>query len=48
LGKISPDLLKTMRHITFAKYNLSYEGAYLGEKKKMYRDEEKYMHELDN
>ncbi|MGB5866923.1 MAG: helix-hairpin-helix domain-containing protein [Arcobacteraceae bacterium] len=48
LGKISPDLLRTMRHITFGKYNSSYDGAYFGNKKKMYGDNEKYLHELDD
>ena len=48
LGKISPDLLRTMRHITFGKFNPSYDGAYFGNKKKMYGKEEVYMHELDS
>jgi len=48
LGKISPDVLRTMRHITFGKFNSSYDGAYFGNKKKMYGNEEKYMHELDD
>jgi len=47
LGKISPDLLRTMRHITFGQYNASYDGAYFGKKKKMYGDGEVYLHELD-
>jgi len=48
LGKISPDLLRTMRHITFGKYNSSYDGAYFGNKKKMYGEERKFLHELDD
>jgi hypothetical protein len=47
LGKVSPDLLRTMRHITFGKYNSSYDGAYFGNKKKMYGNQNKYLHELD-
>jgi len=47
LGKVSPDLLRTMRHITFGKYNPSYDGAYFGNKKKMYGDNERCLHELD-
>ncbi|SFV60051.1 Ribosomal protein S6 glutaminyl transferase [hydrothermal vent metagenome] len=47
LGKISPDLLRTMRHITFGKFNASYDGAYFGNKKKMYGKKEVYIHELD-
>ena len=48
LGKISPDLLRTMRHITFGEYRASYDGAYFGKKKKMYGDSEVYLHELDS
>ncbi|SFV69106.1 Ribosomal protein S6 glutaminyl transferase [hydrothermal vent metagenome] len=40
LGKISPDLLRTMRHITFGEYNASYDGAYFGTKKKIYGEKE--------
>ncbi len=47
LGKISPDLLRTMRHITFGAYHPSYDGAYFGKKKKMYGEEERFIHELD-
>ncbi|HHC11413.1 MAG TPA: hypothetical protein ENK79_02120 [Campylobacterales bacterium] len=47
LGKISPDLLRTMRHITFGEYRSSYDGAYFGKKKKMYGESEVYLHELD-
>jgi len=47
LGKISPDLLRTMRHITFGQYHSSYDGAYFGKKKKMYGEGEVYLHELD-
>lgn len=48
LGKISPDLLRTMRHITFGQFNASYDGAYFGKKKKMYGKKEVYLHELDD
>jgi len=48
LGKISPDLLRTMRHITFGNFNSSYDGAYFGKKKKMYGESERYLHELDD
>ncbi len=47
LGKINPDLLRTMRHIRFGEYHASYDGAYFGKKKKMYGDGEVYLHELD-
>jgi glutathione synthase/RimK-type ligase-like ATP-grasp enzyme len=47
LGKISPDLLRTMRHITFGKYHASYDGAYFGKKKKMFGESELFIHELD-
>jgi glutathione synthase/RimK-type ligase-like ATP-grasp enzyme len=47
LGKISPDLLRTMRHITFGKFNPSYDGAYFGNKKKVYGKKEVYLHQLD-
>ncbi len=48
LGKISPDLLRTMRYITFGKYNSSYDGAYFGKKRKMYGEEKVFLHELDS
>jgi len=47
LGKISPDLLRTMRHITFGKYSASYDGAYFGKKKKNYGGKKVYLHKLD-
>ena len=47
LGKIDSNLLRTMRHITFGAYSPSYDGAYFGTNKKMYGDEEVYLHELD-
>jgi len=47
LGKVNPDLLRTMRHITFGEYNASYDGAYFGKKKKMYGEGEVFLHELD-
>lgn len=48
LGKISPNLLRTMRHITFGTYNSSFDGAYFGKTKKMYGKKEVYLHELDS
>ena len=48
LGKISPDLLRTMRHITFGEYSTSYDGAYFGKKRKIYGEKEVYLHELDS
>ena len=48
LGKISPDLLRTMRHITFGEYRVSYDGAYFGKKRKIYGEKEVYLHELDS
>ena len=48
LGKIAPDLLRTMRHITFGEYNSSYDGAYFGKRKKMYGESEVYLHQLDS
>jgi glutathione synthase/RimK-type ligase-like ATP-grasp enzyme len=47
LGKISPDLLRTMRHIKFGKYNRSYDGEYFGNKKKTYGKGKVYLHQLD-
>ncbi len=47
LGKIDSSLLRTMRHITFGTYTASYDGAYFGKKKKVYGNEEVYLHELD-
>jgi len=48
LGKLSPALLRTMRHITFGEYRPSYDGAFFGAKKKVYGEKEVYIHELDN
>ncbi len=48
LGKISSDLLRTMRHITFGQYNPSYDGAYFGKRRKMYGEKEVFLHELDS
>ncbi len=48
LGKISPDLLRTMRHITFGKYSSSFDGAYFGKRRKMYGEGEVFLHELDS
>jgi hypothetical protein len=48
LGKISSDLLRTMRYITFGEYRNSYDGAFFGSRKKMYGTKEVYIHELDS
>jgi hypothetical protein len=48
LGKISSDLLRTMRYITFGEYNSSFDGAYFGTRKKMYGESKVYLHELDS
>ncbi len=48
LGKIDSSLLRTMRHIAFGQYNASFDGAYFGKKKKMYGENEVYLHELDS
>ncbi|MCK5855816.1 MAG: hypothetical protein KAG56_11395, partial [Sulfurovaceae bacterium] len=47
LGKISPNLLRTMRHITFGEYSASYDGSYFGSQKKSYGEGTVYLHELD-
>jgi glutathione synthase/RimK-type ligase-like ATP-grasp enzyme len=47
LGKINSDLLRTMRHISFGKFNSSYDGAYFGKRKKMYGKQKTYLHKLD-
>jgi len=47
LGKIDSSLLRTMRHVAFGQYNSSYDGAYFGNKKKMYGESAVYLHELD-
>jgi len=47
LGKISSDVLRTMRYITFGEYRPSYDGAFFGTKKKVYGTKEVYIHELD-
>ena len=47
LGKISPDVLRTMRYITFGEYRPSYDGAFFGTRKKIYGEKEVYVHELD-
>jgi DNA uptake protein ComE-like DNA-binding protein len=48
LGKISSDLLRTMRYITFGEYRTSYDGAFFGAKRKVYGEKEVYLHELDS
>jgi len=47
LGKISPDLLRTMRYITFGESHASYDGAFFGNKKKMQGNNKIYLHKLD-
>jgi hypothetical protein len=37
-----------MRHITFGKYTASYDGAYFGKKRKLFGENEIYLHILDS
>jgi glutathione synthase/RimK-type ligase-like ATP-grasp enzyme len=48
LGKIDSSLLRTMRHISFGKYSPSYDGAYFGKKRKLFGENEVYLHVLDS
>ncbi|WP_415395903.1 helix-hairpin-helix domain-containing protein [Sulfurimonas sp. CS5] len=48
LGKLDSSILRTMRHITFGKYTASYDGAYFGKKRKLFGENEVYLHMLDN
>lgn len=48
LGKLDSSILRTMRHITFGKYTASYDGAYFGKKRKLFGENEVYLHVLDN
>lgn len=48
LGKLDSSILRTMRHITFGNYNASYDGAYFGKKRKLFGENEVYLHVLDN
>ncbi|EDZ62018.1 protein containing ATP-grasp fold, RimK-type domain [Sulfurimonas gotlandica GD1] len=48
LGKLDSSILRTMRHITFGEYNSSYDGAYFGKKKKLFGENEVYLHVLDS
>ena len=47
LGKLDSSILRTMRHIHFGEYNPSYDGAYFGKKRKLFGDNEVYLHVLD-
>ncbi|WP_373004581.1 helix-hairpin-helix domain-containing protein [Sulfurimonas sp.] len=47
LGKLDSSILRTMRHITFGEYNASYDGAYFGKKRKLFGENEVYLHVLD-
>jgi hypothetical protein len=48
LGKLDSSILRTMRHITFGEYNSSYDGAYFGKKRKLFGENEVYLHVLDS
>ncbi len=48
LGKMDASILRTLRHITFGKYSPSYDGAYFGKKRKLFGDNEVYLHVLDS
>jgi len=47
LGKLDSSILRTMRHITFGEYNSSYDGAYFGKRRKLFGENEVYLHVLD-
>ena len=48
LSKMDSSILRTMRHITFGKYSPSFDGEYFGKKRKLFGDQEVYLHVLDN
>ncbi len=48
LGKMDPSILRTLRHIHFGNYNASYDGAYFGKKRKLFGENEVYLHVLDS
>jgi len=48
LTKIDSSVLRTMRHITFGKYSPSYDGAHFTKKRKVFDDNEVYVHVLDS
>jgi hypothetical protein len=47
LSKMDSSILRTMRHITFGKYSPSFDGAYFGKKRKLFGENEVYLHVLD-
>lgn len=47
LSKMDKSILRTMRHITFGKYNPSYDGEYFGKKRKLSGENEVFIHSLD-
>ncbi|WP_324172870.1 helix-hairpin-helix domain-containing protein [Sulfurimonas sp.] len=48
LGKMDASILRTLRHIHFGNYNASYDGAYFGKKRKLFGENEIYLHVLDS
>jgi hypothetical protein len=48
LGKMDSSILRTLRHITFGKYSPSYDGDYFGKKRKLFGENEIYLHVLDS
>ncbi|MEA1891216.1 MAG: hypothetical protein U9N33_00725 [Campylobacterota bacterium] len=48
LGKMDSSILRTLRHITFGNYSASYDGAYFGKKRKLFGENEVYLHVLDS
>ncbi len=48
LSKMDPSILRTLRHIHFGQYNASYDGAYFGKKRKLFGENEVYLHVLDS
>lgn len=47
LSKMDSSILRTMRHITFGKYSPSFDGEYFGKKRKLFGDNQVYLHVLD-
>jgi len=48
LGKMDSSILRTLRHINFGKFSPSYDGAYFGKKRKLFGENEVYLHVLDS
>lgn len=47
LSKMDSSILRTMRHITFGKYSQSFDGEYFGKKRKLFGENQVYLHVLD-